>query len=65
MLAKLALLPLAGLGMLLGHDLGYRAVEHDDAHRHELLQSTGHGWLTLEGPLLLVLATLTIAGALN
>ena len=65
MRAKLVLLPLAGLGMLLGHELGYRAVEHDAGHRHELLQSTGHSWLALEGPLLLLLATLAIAGGLN
>jgi hypothetical protein len=38
-------LPLIGSGLLLAHELSYRAVEPHTHSRDALLQSTGHGYL--------------------
>lgn len=61
MKAKWALLPLAGIGMLMSHEATYRIAEAEEGHRHGLLEATGHGWLALAGPALLVMAVLSVA----
>ena len=58
--AKWALLPLAGIGMLMSHEATYRIAEADEGHRHGLLEATGHGWLSFAGPALLAMAVLAI-----
>jgi hypothetical protein len=44
---RLAVVPAAVLGMLGAHSLAYRLVAPDGAHRHELLEMTGHSWSAL------------------
>jgi hypothetical protein len=63
-LAWLLSLGLAAAGGLAAHGLAYRIAEPDDEHRHELLESTGHGYLdpTLIGSLCVALTVMAFAG---
>jgi hypothetical protein len=63
-LAWLLSLGLAAAGGLAAHGLAYRIAEPDAERRHELLQSTGHGYmdLTLLGSLCAALTVLAFAG---
>lgn len=61
MTGKWALLPLAGAGFLLAHEASYRLVEHDHVHRNELLADTGHTWLPIAGPALILMGVLAAA----
>jgi len=40
-----ALFGAAATGLLVAHELDYRLVVPDPAHRHDLLLRSGHGWL--------------------
>jgi hypothetical protein len=52
-------LPLALVGTLAGHSLGYRAAVPDEAAREHLLASSGHGYLQYT-PLFVGLATAAV-----
>jgi hypothetical protein len=63
-LAWLLSLALAAAGGLAAHGLAYRLAEPHAERRHELLESTGHGYLdpTLIGSLCVTLTVLAFAG---
>jgi hypothetical protein len=55
-------IPLAVIGTLAGHAVGYRAAVPDDHERAHVLASTGHGYLTYAPLLVAVCTALAVLG---